>query len=136
MDQALRAKVRARAQHRCEYCRLFQRQAPFAVFHIEHIRPRKHAGTDHEDNLCLACNFCNLHKSSNLTGIDPQTNAITPLFDPRRDSWVEHFQFESAGIAGITATGRATIRVLNMNDPERCELRFELGNAEPFGGEE
>jgi hypothetical protein len=119
------ASVR-RATDRCEYCRLPQAHFPFSLFHIEHIRPKKHGGKDAEDNLCLACNYCNLHKSSNLTGIEPQTQSITPLFNPRRDQWLEHFAFDAGTIVGLTAIGRATVRVLNMNDPERIELRLEI----------
>ena len=126
MDAATRERVRRRANGRCEYYRLPQAGAPFPVFHIEHIRPKKHGGTDADDNLCLACNFCNFHKSSNLTGIDPATDAITPLFNPRTDAWHEHFAFDEGTIIGRTAIGRATARVLNMNDQERLELRLEL----------
>jgi hypothetical protein len=124
MDSALRARIRNRAKNRCEYCALPQEHAPFPLFHIEHIRPKKHGGSDAEDNLCLACNYCNLHKSSNLTGIDPQTGSITPLYHPRKDRWDEHFAFDGASVVGRTAIGRATVRVLNMNDPERVELRL------------
>jgi hypothetical protein len=126
MDEATREQVRLRAKGRCEYCRLPQAQAPFPLFHIEHIRPRKHGGTDVEGNLCLACNQCNLHKASNLTGIDPLTDSISRLFDPRNDEWYEHFAFNGARIVGRTAIGRATVRVLGMNDRERVELRLHL----------
>jgi hypothetical protein len=129
MDAAARARVRRRANERCEYCRLRQSQAPFPVFHIEHVRPKKHGGSDAEGNLCLACNFCNLHKSSNLTGIDPLTDSITPLFDPRKDIWQEHFAFDREHIVGRTPVGRVTTRVLNMNDRERLALRLELLHA-------
>jgi len=40
------------------------------------------------------CNYCNLHKSSNLTGIDPQTGQIARLFHPRTDRWEQHFAFD------------------------------------------
>jgi hypothetical protein len=126
IDAAVRERIRLRAKGRCEYCRLPQAHAPFPLFHIEHIRPKKHSGADRDDNLCLACNYCNLHKSSNLTGINPLTNAIVRLFDPRNDDWDEHFEFEGARIVGRTAIGRATVRVLNMNDSERVELRLEF----------
>jgi hypothetical protein len=58
--------------------------------------------------------YCNLHKSSDLSGIDPEEDAITPLFHPRRDRWVEHFVFQGAFIVGLTPVGRATVRTLNM----------------------
>lgn len=106
MDAAQREQVRRRASDRCEYCRLEQKHAPFPTFHIEHIRARKHGGKTDESNLCLACSFCNLHKSSNLTGIDSDTDEITRLFNPRSDNWEEHFQFNDASIIGITPIGK------------------------------
>ncbi|ETX03565.1 HNH endonuclease [Candidatus Entotheonella palauensis] len=125
-DEAQRTRVTLRADQRCEYCHLRQEHASFIPFHIDHIIPRKHDGDSSDSNLALACIHCNLHKSSNLSGIDPQNNDITTLFHPRRDQWDEHFAFEGALIVGLTATGRATIRTLNMNGADRLELREEL----------
>ena len=51
--------------------------SPLAALHIEHVRPRKHGGTDDGDNLALTCIDCNLRKGPNLTGIDPGTGAVT-----------------------------------------------------------
>ena len=126
MDEVTRREVRIRARNRCEYCRLRQEQAPFPRFHVEHIRPIKHGGSDALDNLCLACGQCNLHKSSNLTGIDPATDEITPLFHPRTDIWATHFAPDGAALAGLTPKGRTTVRVLNMNDTDRIQFRLEL----------
>ena len=65
-----------------------------ASLHIEHIRPRKHGGSDQESNLCLACIDCNLHKGTNLADIDPETQTVTKLFHPRRQKWEDHFAWE------------------------------------------
>jgi hypothetical protein len=124
MDAATRARISRRALNRCEYCRMPQEVIPFPLFHVEHICPRKHGGTSQEENLGLACSFCNLHKASNLTGIDPETGQITPLFNPRVEQWADHFSYEAGKVIGVTKTGRVTVRVLNMNDPERVELRL------------
>ena len=124
MTEAVRHLVRQRAKHRCEYCQLHQDDSPLAALHIEHIRPIKHGGTDALENLCLACIDCNLHKGTNLTGIDPETDEITPLFHPRRDNWDEHFIWNGIRIAGRTAVGRATIRVLYLNGDDRLDLRM------------
>jgi HNH endonuclease len=125
MDAATRDLVRKRAANRCEYCRLHQEQSGLR-HHIEHITARQHGGSDHADNLALACHRCNLHKGTNLTGVDPQTAQVTPLFHPRRDQWSDHFTFEGARINGISAVGRATVQVLSMNDARRLELRTEV----------
>jgi hypothetical protein len=91
---------------------------------IEHIIPRKHGGTDDNHNLALACIDCNLAKSSNLSGIDATTGATVPLFNPRSQRWDEHFVWQGSFLVGLTAIGRATIRVLNMNDEERQQVRI------------
>lgn len=124
MTEAARRNVRQRAGHLCEYCHLHQDDSPLAALHIEHIRPKKHGGTDAEDNLCLACIDCNLHKGANLTGIDPVSDAITPLFHPRNDRWDEHFEWSGIRIIGRTAIGRATVAVLDLNGDDRLDLRL------------
>ena len=53
-----------------------------ASLHIEHIRPKKHAGTDDAENLALACIECNLRKGTNVAGYDPDTGTLTELFNP------------------------------------------------------
>ncbi|HUY87556.1 MAG TPA: HNH endonuclease signature motif containing protein [Pirellulales bacterium] len=124
MDAQTRAAVRKRAADRCEYCQRRQIDSPIVPLQIEHVIPRKHGGSDDLENLALACAECNLHKSSNLTGIDPDTNEITPLFDPRRQIWTEHFSWSGLRILGRTATGRTTVRVLELNSPERLRVRL------------
>ena len=123
MDRAIRRLVRERAGHRCEYCQLNQAQAPFALFHIDHVIPRQHGGSDEPSNLALACHHCNLHKGPNLTGIDPYTGQISALFNPRREYWYSRFVFQEATVVGLTAIGRTTVRVLAMNAPDRVQLR-------------
>ena len=124
MTAATRALVRQRADHRCEYCQTHQDDSPLAALHIEHIRPLKHGGSDADSNLCLACIDCNLHKGSNITGIDPQTDAVTLLFNPRQQHWEDHFRWEGLNVVGLSDVGRTTIRVLCMNSDEHLELRM------------
>jgi hypothetical protein len=128
----LATEVRRRAAQRCEYCLL--PQALFRrPFHIEHIIAKQHGGATHLDNLALACWQCNLKKGPNLTGIDPETGEITRLFHPRQDTWAEHFQLqenrtvpERMEIVGLTPVGRATVRLLDLNEELRQALRYEL----------
>jgi hypothetical protein len=126
MEPTLRDLVCRRAGNRCEYCQLRQEHLPFSTFHVEHIIPRKHGGDDDPCNLALACDRCNAHKGSNLTGIDPDTRVIVPLFNPRLHSWEDHFVLADVTIVGLTAMGRTTVRVLNMNDSRRLRLRVML----------
>lgn len=126
MDESVRQRVRERAGNRCEYCRLPQDEGAAIRFHIEHIRSRQHGGSDDLENLALACPNCNWAKGPNMTAIDPESDILLPLFNPRLDRWLDHFALKSLEIVGLTSIGRATARLLRMNDPPRIELRREL----------
>lgn len=126
MDPRTREQARQRAGDRCEYCRLRQTHDPFHSFHVEHIMARQHRGPTAPDNLAWACHQCNLHKGTNLAGVDPDTNEVTLLFHPRRDRWEDHFAVDGARVAGRTIVGRTTAWLLQMNSEERVELRSVL----------
>jgi hypothetical protein len=125
MDQSLREAVRQRAGNACEYCRIPQEATPLIAFHVEHIVSRQHGGSDDPAGLALACDRCNAHKGPNITSIDPETGAVTALFHPRTDLWSDHFAIHSGLLVGRTPSGRATVRLLNMNAARRVELRRE-----------
>ena len=95
----------------------------FFAFHVEHIVAQQHQGSDDPANLALACNRCNGYKGPNLSSVDPDSGQIVPLFHPRQDSWRDHFIVRGGEIHGLTPTGRATVRLLNMNALHRVELR-------------
>ncbi len=103
MDKSTSELVRGRAGNCCEYCHLPQ-HASALRFHVEHIVAGQHGGADNDANLALACPECNFQKGTNLSGIDPDTGAVSPLFHPRRDQWAEHFARDGARIVGKTAT--------------------------------
>jgi 5-methylcytosine-specific restriction endonuclease McrA len=123
MDAASRAAVRTRAENRCEYCQRRQSTSPLVPLQIEHVIPRKNRGSDDADNLALACAECNLHKGSDLTGIDPDSGQVTPLFNPRRDRWEQHFEWDGLRIVGLSAVGRTTVELLQLNAPARLRVR-------------
>ncbi len=122
IDARLRQLVRRRANGRCEYCTLAQEQEPLPL-HVEHIVARQHGGKDTAENLALACHHCNLHKGTNLSGLDPRTGELTRLFHVRLDKWNEHFSRDDGEIIGLTAIGRVTVALLRMNQDGRRELR-------------
>ena len=64
-------------------------------------------------------------KGPNLTSIDPDSGVMVALFNPRQDVWTDHFVLRHGHIVGLTSTGRATARLLNMNAARRVELRLE-----------
>lgn len=117
----LRTLVAERADHRCEYCGIRETDT-FLGCQVDHIISEKHGGLTTEDNLALACTVCNRAKGSDIAGVD-QAGSIAPLFHPRLDRWAEHFRREGRQIAGLTAKGRATARLLRFNAPERLDER-------------
>ena len=118
--------VLRRAQRACEYCRLPQ-DASILPHQVDHIIGKQHRGSDDADNLCLCCIRCNLKKGPNIASIDPETDRIVPLYHPRLHAWREHFSVGSDGtIHGMTAEGRATVQLLDMNDEDRIRLRVLL----------
>jgi hypothetical protein len=129
IGREIRRRVRTRAENRCEYCRTRQEVEQVRTYHIDHVVALQHGGTDDADNLALACSHCNWHKGTNLSGVDPVTGQILPLFDPRRQVWEEHFQVSNGVVIGLTAIGRATVHVLAMNDDVRVDVRL-LGQDE------
>jgi len=126
MNEAARQRVRDQAGFRCEYCHFHERHLPFAAFHLDHIVARQHGGTDDPANVAWSCQECNLLKGTNLTGMDPDTGNVVRLFHPRQDRWQDHFALEGIWIRGRTPTGRATVWLLQMNSPDRLELRATL----------
>lgn len=123
MDRTTRERVRARAAGRCEYCGLLQLQSASVRFHVEHIRAIQHGGDNSLDNLCLACPFCNSSKGTNQSAFDPLTGELVRLFHPRLNNWQHHFREESGWIIGLTAEGRATVALLQMNRDYLVRLR-------------
>jgi hypothetical protein len=124
--RALRAKVWARAENRCEYCRMPQDCDPIP-FELDHIVAQKHRGKTQLNNLAVACFHCNNHKGPNLAGVDPKSHRMIRLFHPRQDHWEKHFRLADDGrILGLTAIGRTTIEVLCINLSHRVEHRLSL----------
>jgi hypothetical protein len=132
-DPLVRQVARLRARDACEYCL----HPTTGQFEIDHIIPaglwpnysagRLHAtiqpiparrGPDHLDNFAWSCPFCNLGKHQHVTHrVGDET---VRLFDPRRDTWSEHFTFLNnyLFIVGITPVGAATQRALGFNAGE------------------
>jgi hypothetical protein len=115
-----------RARGRCEYCGLPEHLVPLITFHLEHVIPRQHGGSDDQTNLAMACPWCNRAKGPNLTGIDPETHALVPLFNSRQQVWSEYFAYQGTTIIGLSQVGRVTVQVLAMNRPEPLEIRAWL----------
>lgn len=87
---------------------------------------QKHGGDTTADNLALACFECNRYKGSDIASFDPETEELTLLFNPRQDNWEEHFRYESGQIMSLTSVGRATVKLLRLNEPSRVIERITL----------
>lgn len=132
INPATRAFVIARAGNRCEYCHLPQ-QGYVAALNVDHVISLPHLRDDDRGNLAFCCPKCNRKKGPNLAGIDPLTRSMVPLFHPRNDEWAQHFRWSGPLVLGLTARGRATIAVLDLNDQERVRLRRALIAEGTFG---
>jgi hypothetical protein len=123
---ALRQLVVERARLQCEYC-LLPGELAFLLSHeVDHVIAEKHGGETVEHNLAFACWRCNRHKGTDLASFDPQTGALTLLFNPRTQRWGEHFALVGASLDGLTAEGRTTVRLLQLNSAERLAERQRL----------
>jgi len=125
VDPEARRQVWRRAGERREYCQIAQEDDALSS-HVDHVVAEKHGGQSSPNNLCLACSQCNLHKGSDIASVDPATGETVPLYNPRVSEWDEHFRWEGASAAGLTPAGRATVRLLQLNAPERVEVRRSL----------
>ena len=126
MSPELRQRVRERAGGRCEYSHLPDKLELAGPFQVEHVIARQHRGTDVLSNLAWACSRCNRHKGTNLSGVDPDSDEVVSLFNPRRERWPEHFEVVGAIIRGRSPAGCTTAWLLQMNAERRVELRAEL----------
>lgn len=120
----LRRAVIARAGNRCEYCGLSQ-QGQAATFHVDHVVPLAQKGPTTLENLALACVACSLYKGAKQEAHDPQSDELVQLFNPRKQSWDEHFGWEGEQIIGRSDIGRATVEALRMNRPIMLAIRAE-----------
>ena len=115
-------EVEARAGQRCEYCRMHQ-ALQGATFHVEHIIPTSAGGSDEPTNLAWACPSCNLKKSNRLTAVDPETETVAPLFNPRTDRWQDHFVWLGHIVVGRTSVGRPLVAAFDLNHRRRRLIR-------------
>jgi hypothetical protein len=127
----LRRLVAQRANCRCEYC-LILASDRLSGCHVDHIISLKHGGETTSENLAYACMFCNLNKGTDLGSIIWRTGELVRFFNPRRDRWKDHFEFDNALIQTLTDIGEVTARIFQFNDPERILERQILMKANRY----
>lgn len=101
---------------------------------IEHLNPIANGGETIEENLWLACRECNAHKATKTEAVDNLTGKTVKLFNPRQQIWNEHFEFseDSTQIIGKTATGRATVEALQINNIYQTTARLAWSETSKF----
>jgi uncharacterized protein (TIGR02646 family) len=140
-----------RIQHgKCCYCEV-KIPVPYALQHVEHYRPKSRSRQSRSskptvpgyywlaydwDNLFLSCHFCN---SSNKGDLFPLANQALRARDHNASLMQEtalilnpggaddpdhHIEFHEEIPKGVTAEGRATIKLLGL-DSAKHELRLE-----------
>lgn len=124
IKQELDDEIREASKNRCGYCLTPQSLTSYKL-EIEHIYPISKDGTSENENLCLACRHCNLHKSSKVFGLDSVSAKRIRLFNPNLNNWSEHFVWDKdkTMIIGKTPCGRATIYAVKMNDDLQTNAR-------------
>lgn len=81
-SKPLRQRIAVQARHRCGYCLTLEVVSGIPLT-LEHIIPKARGGPTQEDNLWLSCRLCNEAKGILIEAVDPHTNTIVPLFNPR-----------------------------------------------------
>ena len=100
----------------CGYC-LSEEVLMGVSLTFEHIIPIASGGLTTRENLWRSCRPCNEIKAARTHANDPESGEFVPLFNPRLERWTDHFQWTEnyTQIIGVTATGRATVAVLQLN---------------------
>lgn len=132
IPERLRTQVVTRANSRYEYCLLHQEDEPIYPHEIDHVIAEKHYGQTIDTNLALACFYCNRYKGSDIASVDPLTEKIIPLFNPRMQEWYQHFVLDGPLIVPLTRSGRVTVRLLQMNRAKIVQRRSYLSQLKRY----
>ena len=126
----LREQLLTADDRRCAYCHTTEANTGQPMT-IDHIVSQARGGQTTFDNLCFACRRCNEFKGDAIAGRDPLTDEAAPLFHPRVHRWSDHFAWDAAGthLVGLTAIGRVTAVVLNMNNAVIVDARRRWASA-------
>jgi len=135
ISEAVQNQVGQRANFLCEYCHASE-QWQYVSFTVDHVIPITKGGTNSIDNLALACFHCNRQKSDKLKAFDEQSLSEVFLFNPRTESWQEHFIWskDTLLIIGLIAIGRAAVAELAFNRARIINIRAadrEIGRHPP-----
>jgi hypothetical protein len=130
----LRQLVQTRAEQLCEYCLIAEEDTCLGC-EVDHVISEKHGGPTSEQNLAMACVFCNQAKGSDVGSIFWDTGTFVRFFNPRVDRWSEHFHLKGYRIETLTEIGAVTARILQFNTIERLLERQALALANRYPSE-
>ncbi len=131
ISEVIRLKVKERANYRCEYCLIHQEDF-FFPFEIDHIISLRHEGKTVLNNLALSCGTCNRMKAADIGTYLNENLEFIRLFNPRIDNWSKHFEINHGEIFALTLIGEATVKLLDLNSPDRIILRQLLMKAKRY----
>ena len=121
----LRREVATRADRICEYCPVHEDDSFFGC-QVDHVVSEKHGGPTASGNLAYACAFCNRSKGTDVGSINAASGAFVRFYNPRRDTWSDHFRLAGVKVEPLTEIGEATTRILDINGEERLLERNAL----------
>lgn len=127
----MRHFVADRAAFLCEYC-LIHEEDTFFGCHVDHVISIKHGGSTEPENLAYACAFCNRFKGSDIGSFVTPGGALVRFFNPRVDTWHEHFALDAERIVPRTQIAVVTERILQLNTIDRLIERRTLMASDRF----
>jgi hypothetical protein len=130
----LRRLVISRAGRHCEYCLIHENDTYFDC-EVDHIISEKHGGLTIAENLAYACLVCNRNKGSDLGSIPEPGGTLIRFFNPRIDTWSDHFTLDGVIIKPLTPIGQVTERIFKLNAIERLLEREALRTVGRYPGE-
>jgi HNH endonuclease len=121
LRRALRAEF---SEPRCAYCHSPEQLLGMPL-EVDHIIPEAASGKSELANVCLCCRTCNSDKGRHIYARDPLAGGQVRIFHPRRQQWTRPFAWSAVGVRliGLTASGRAMIEALQMNNHLIAYLR-------------
>jgi hypothetical protein len=130
IPEDLRARIQEADRGLCRYCLVSEINTGMPLTY-DHITPRAKGGATSFENVCRACRPCNEFKGTVTHALDPLTGEHVPLFDPRMQTWADHFAWSAdrTRVEGLSAVGRATVVALRMNRPAITTARGRWAEA-------
>jgi len=121
MDEQRQEQARERYAYCCGYCGVHEADVG-ATLTVDHHRPRRHGGTDDDENIVYCCPRCNEHKGAYWHEVHaPRIRLLHPLDD---NLTVHLLEQQTGQLVGQTPEGVFYIQRLRLNRPQLIEHRL------------